>query len=96
MDTWVGLSEAISAVRRELAAAKLEGDGESINFEVGPVELELLLEVRKEGSGEAGVKFGVSLGGRKGSSSASTHRVKLMLTPKDGADGGPIKIKDDD
>ena len=94
-DGWIDLSDAISAVRRELAQAKLEGAGESIRFELGVVELELLLEARRDRSGDAGVKFGVSLGGRRGSSSASSHRVKLSLTPT-ATGGSSIEIKDDD
>jgi hypothetical protein len=94
-DNWVGLSDAISEVRRELAQAKLEGDGEPIRFELGVVELEFLLEARKDTSGDAGVKFGVSLSGRRGSSSASSHRVKVSLTPTT-VGGGAVDIKDDD
>lgn len=96
MDNWVGLSEAIAAIRRELVTAQLDGWGEPVRFDVVDVELEFLLEARKEGSGEAGLTFGISLGGKRTSSTASTHRIKLALTPMDLTTGGTVKITDDD
>jgi hypothetical protein len=47
------------------------------------VELEFSVEVTREGSGEAGIKFWVvSMGGRAGLSNAQTHRVSLSLVPQ--------------
>ena len=88
---WVGLADAIKALRQELAAAMDEGQGKSVRFELGPVEMEFLLQVTKDAGGSAGVKFWVvSLGGQGGISSGSTHRVKLALTPKDASGGLPL------
>lgn len=93
-EQWVGLADAIRALRAELTTAMAEGTGEALRFELGPVEMEFLLEVGREAGGEAGVKFWViSLGGKGGVSSGSTHRVTLSLTPKAGA-GGPPVIRD--
>src|SRR5512135_1769855 len=83
-EQWVGLADAIRALRAELTTAMAEGDGESLRFELGPVEMEFLLEVRREGGVDAGVRFWViSLGGEGSVASGSTHRVTLSLTPKD-------------
>lgn len=87
----VGLADAIRALRQELAAAMEEGQEKSIRFELGPVEMEFLLQVTKDAGGSAGVKFWiVSLGGQASISSGSTHRVKLALTPKDALGESPL------
>ncbi|MCK9878647.1 hypothetical protein MXD59_23260 [Frankia sp. Ag45/Mut15] len=88
----VGLAEAIEALRRELAAAKLAGVGEPVQFTLGPVEMEFGLEIRRERKGEAGVKFWVlSVGGGGSAGRTATHRLKVTLQPQeivsDGAGG---------
>ena len=50
-EDWVGLADAIRALRRELTAAMTAGEGEPIRLELSPVEMEFLLEVGKEGRG---------------------------------------------
>jgi Trypsin-co-occurring domain 2 len=93
-EEWVGLADAIKELRRELQLAMDQGAGAPILFELGPVEMEFLLEIRKEGGGEAGVRFWVvSLSGKGGVSSGSTHRVKLSLVPV-GPEGVPTRISD--
>ena len=78
----IPLATAIRALRHELIEAVAEGEGESVRFALGTVELELQLEVSKEGSGDVGIKFWViSVGGKRTTSSASTHTVRLSLTP---------------
>jgi hypothetical protein len=90
-EEWVGLADAIKALRQEIAAAMEEGQDKSIRFELGPVEMEFLLQVTKDAGGSAGVKFWiVSFGGQAGISSGSTHRVKLALTPKDAFNDSPL------
>ena len=94
---WVGLADAVRALRSELTAALVEGEGQRLRFELGEVEMEFLLEVSKEGGGEAGVKFWViSVGGKAGVSSGSTHRVKLVLSPQDAATGRKPTISEDE
>jgi|SRR5713226_3850233 hypothetical protein len=93
---WVGLAEAIRALREELTAAMTAADDEVLLFELGPIEMEFLLEVRKDAGGQAGVAFGlISLGGKASMSSGSTHRVRLSLTPKD-ALGQSIVMADEE
>ena len=95
--SWVGLADAVRALRGELTAALGEAEGERLRFELDAVEMEFLLEVRKEGSAEAGVRFWViSVGAKGGVSSGSTHRVKLSLTPQDTATGGKPQISDEE
>ncbi len=96
-EQWVGFSDAVRALRSELTRAMAEGEGQRLQFELGDVEMEFLLEIKKEGSGEAGVKFWViSLGGKAGVSSGTTHRVKLVLSPRDAVTNRRATISDDE
>ncbi len=93
-EQWVGLADAIRALRSELTAAMAEGAGQELRFELGPVEMEFLLEVGREVGVEGGVKFWVvSLGGKGSVTSGSTHRVTLALTPRT-REGGTPRIRD--
>jgi hypothetical protein len=78
----IPLSEAIQALRSELLTAMQVGSLEELKFGVGPVEMEFQLEATKGAEANAGVQFWLfSVGGKGSVSSASTHRVKLTLTP---------------
>jgi hypothetical protein len=78
----IGLREAIRSLRSELSSAMLEGAGDELRFRVGPVELEFLVEITREATGEGGVRFWVASLGAKGSTSnTASHRVKLVLSP---------------
>lgn len=91
----LGLADAVRALRSELATAMQEGRDEALRFELGPVEMEFLLEVQRETGGEAGVKFWVvNLGGKSSVTRGSTHRVTLTLAPKDAA--GRAALIDDE
>lgn len=91
----IGLAEAIERLRWELGQAQDVGADQQLRFEVAEVELELLVELRKEGS--AKVSFGVVPVGVDGAvSSGSTHRLKLKLNVKDEALGGrTLEVTDD-
>lgn len=65
-EQWVGLAEAIRALREELTTAIETAKGEVLRFGLGPVEMEFLLEVKKDAGGQAGVRFGVISLGAKG------------------------------
>jgi hypothetical protein len=65
----------------------------ALHFELGPVELEFTLDVRKEGGADGGIRWGVVSFGARGSVASSTgHRVKLVLTPRDAATGGTAEV----
>lgn len=95
-ESWLDLADVVRALRQELTAATAEGDDSEIRFELGPVELEFLVDVKKEGGGDAGVRFGVvSFGAKGGGTSGSGHRLKLVLTPQDSS-GRPPRVSDRD
>jgi Trypsin-co-occurring domain 2 len=82
VDVEIPLADAVRALRRELQEAIRRGEGEELQFALGPIELELQLSVSKETGGEAGVAFWViTIGGKASRNRAETHTVKLSLTP---------------
>lgn len=92
----LGLADAVRALRSELTTVMEEGREEALRFELGPVEMEFLLEVQREAGGAADVKFWViNLGGKSSVTRGSTHRVTLALNPRDAAGRSP-QISDED
>ncbi|MER5386730.1 trypco2 family protein [Streptomyces sp. NPDC002688] len=91
----IGIAEAVEYLRAELVAAAA-GSGTGPRFEVGPVELEFSVEMRKEGKGKAGLKAWVVSADMEASvSKASVQRVKLVLTPKDTVTNGAYHVNTD-
>ncbi len=94
---WIGLADAVRALRSELTGAITQAEGERLQFNLESVEMEFLLEVRREAAAEAGIKFWVVNAGVKGGMSrGSTHRVTLALTPKDLRTGSSPQISDEE
>jgi Trypsin-co-occurring domain 2 len=78
----IPLSDAIRALRSQVTEAMRESYDEDVRFKLGPIELEFAVEAGRTAGGEAGIAFWViKLGGRGERSSATTHTVKLVLTP---------------
>jgi Trypsin-co-occurring domain 2 len=90
----VGLADAVRALRAELTSVMAEGADQALRFELGPVEMEFLLEVNRQAGAEGGVRFWVvSLGGSGSVARGSTHRVTLQLVPKTSSGEAP-RIRD--
>ena len=82
----IGLADAIENLRQELTEATKRSEGQSLRFSIDDIELELAVEVVREGGGEGKVSFkvfgsGVELGGKGGRSDSSAHRIKMKLKP---------------
>ena len=78
----IPLADMIRALRRDLVAAVAEGESEQVRFALGPIELEMQVEVSSTGGGEAGIKIWVlSLGGKGERASGTSHTVRLSLQP---------------
>src|SRR6516162_1248036 len=92
------LSEVIAKLRNELAKAMSAGERARLRFELGPIEVTLLVTVTSEGAGKAGVRFWVVEGGVDGRRSrAAEQQIKLTLNPVDALvprkpDGSPAKV----
>lgn len=89
------LADTIAAVRRELSSAQAAGQGQSIAFRAGPVELEFEVAVTRTGGGEAGVQLWVLTLGAKGElAQATTQRIKVTLQPVDPVTGEDTRVTD--
>ncbi len=94
-EPWVGLSETISAVRRELQEAMFAGAGEPLKFRTGPVELEFSVSVKKEGEARTRILVLPWSADAKGAIAADRmHRIKVTLQPEDSA-GHDARISGD-
>ncbi|MET7465232.1 trypco2 family protein [Nonomuraea sp. NPDC005501] len=93
---WVELDDAITALRKQLDEARKRGADEDLKFALGEVTVEFGMEVRKEGSGNAGVRFGVVSVGAKGTVAKNvTHKVTIKMTPRM-SDGESVDVGDED
>ncbi len=93
----VELAELIEQLRSELTSAMHSGDGADVQFEVGPVELELTIQVEKAATPGAKIRFWVvEAGADVKSGSTTTSRIKLVLDPRrTGKAPGSLKISGD-
>ncbi|MEU8383874.1 trypco2 family protein [Streptosporangium sp. NPDC048865] len=93
---WVGLDDAITALRRQLDEARERGADEDLRFALGEVTVEFGVEIRKEGASDAGVRLGVVSMGAKGTVAKNvTHKVTIKMTPRTGA-GESVDVGDRD
>ncbi|TDU05741.1 hypothetical protein EDD99_4272 [Streptomyces sp. 846.5] len=92
----IELSTAVRAVREQLVRAAADAAGAPIRFEVGPIQMDFAVELRREAGAKGGVKAWVlSAEAEAKASRATTHRVSFTLTPKDAATGAPVEVGDD-
>jgi hypothetical protein len=91
----IGLDDAIEALRADLIAAMNKGAGESIQFPVEKMTVELDVVATKSADGKAGFKVPiveVELGGGGGWSRESTQKVTVEFGSPVDEDGNPIKV----
>lgn len=92
----IELSEMLGQLRKELQAAKLQGAGSDLKFQIEDIEIELQIGTTKGGKGGGGVKFWVyNAEAEVNASQAKTQKLKLKLKPV-GRDEKPIKVSDPD
>ncbi|WP_314175527.1 trypco2 family protein [Streptomyces winkii] len=81
----IELSELVRQLRAELKAAAAEGAeaGETLQFDVGPVEIEATVAATREAGGSGKVRFWVvDAGGDSRFTRSETQRITLTLNPK--------------
>ncbi|GAA2139335.1 trypco2 family protein [Actinomadura napierensis] len=86
----IELRELIRDLRSELNEAMRDAPGEGLQFELGPIELEVSVGVEKAGEAKAKVRFWVvdlETDGRL--ASTSLQRIKLSLTPRKAGSAAP-------
>ena len=82
-------------LRAELNEAMDDAEGERLRFELGPVELSLMVTVGREATGGAKIRFWVVEAGAEAKvSQEAVQEIKLVLSPRDmkaplGPDGRP-------
>nr|WP_274598953.1 trypco2 family protein [Streptomyces albus] len=78
------MADAVKGVRSELNAALADGQDDPIRFELGPVELEFSVDVRKDDKAAGGVKVWVlRADGEKSSGHTTAGRLHVTLNPVD-------------
>jgi len=79
---WVGLTEAIEALRAALVAAWWDGQRQRVRFRVEPVELTMQVGVTRARKGSAGIRWNVlALGGERSREAVTTQTLTLRLAP---------------
>ncbi|MGW7543482.1 trypco2 family protein [Streptomyces sp. NPDC054770] len=85
----IELYDMIRELRRQLIAAAVDGDGQTVRFELGPIEVEATVAVTREAGAGAKVRvWVVDLDSNGRYAQAQTQRVKLTLIPKAAPAGG--------
>ncbi|WP_369034100.1 MULTISPECIES: trypco2 family protein [Streptomyces] len=79
----IELAAAVQAVRDELTAAAAAAGPSGVRFGVGPIELELALELRLDAKVGGKVRaWVVTAEGEAGTGRTRTHRVRVTLQPQ--------------
>ncbi|MCI3220641.1 trypco2 family protein [Streptomyces sp. NP-1717] len=79
-----GLAEVIGRIREELEEAQRDGRESRLQFRVERVHVEFAVQVRREGTGKAGLNIGVITAEAGGTaSSENLHRIEIELMPHD-------------
>ncbi|QNE76663.1 hypothetical protein F0344_20355 [Streptomyces finlayi] len=93
----IELADAVESIRNQLIDAATRATGRPVSFEVGDIQMEFTLELRKEAKGGAKVKAWVVEAGTDASlSTARTHKVAFTLTPRNAVTGGAWEIGHED
>jgi NTP-dependent ternary system trypsin peptidase co-occuring protein len=96
MKDGASLADVIHQLRGDLNYAIWQGEGKEPRFELGPIELEFTVVVDGSRAGHASAKLwvvDVSYDGKQ--SAVQTHRVKLVLNPKN-LDGSTTAVSGSD
>ncbi len=93
----VELADAVEAVRDGLIEAATRGTDAPLRFELGEIQMEFTVEVRRDARARGGVKaWVVDTGAEAGLAQGRTHKVAFTLKPKSASDGGSWDIAADD
>lgn len=94
--TGIELSEAVEAVRDGLITAASRGTGQDLRFELGDIQLEFTVELRRDVRGKGGVRaWVVDASTEAGRASGRTQKVAFTLKPVNTAAGGRWRIAGD-
>jgi hypothetical protein len=81
--TEIALAAGIAELRRQITQAMARAEGEPLQFTLGPIELELQVQMSREASGKGEIRvWVVSLEAAGKLASNETHKVRLTLMPR--------------
>jgi hypothetical protein len=90
----IPLREMIETLREELQAAREEGQGKDLHFDVEKIDLELKVALSRKNRGEGKVAFWViNIGGQTDRGTESIHTFKLTLSPKSPETDGRVWVR---
>ncbi|MET9364651.1 trypco2 family protein [Streptomyces sp. NPDC006632] len=95
---WDGieLADAIESVRDQLTEAAARATGQPLVFELGDIQMEFTLELRKEVKGGAKVRaWVVDAGADAARITGRTHKVSFTLKPHTAPNGSAWKVGND-
>ncbi|MCM2413386.1 MULTISPECIES: trypco2 family protein [unclassified Streptomyces] len=93
----IELADAVESIRNQLIDAAARATGRPLAFEVGDIQMEFTLELRKEVKGAARVKaWVVEAGADAARSTGHTHKVAFTLKPRDVTTGEAWQIGHED
>lgn len=88
----IGLPELIQDLREALGVALAAGAGESLRFQLGPVQIEATVSAERDQSAGGKVRFWLVEAGRDGREhSTRTQRISLTLEPRLAAPDGSLR-----
>ncbi|CCK24637.1 hypothetical protein BN159_0258 [Streptomyces davaonensis JCM 4913] len=90
----IELSDLIRELRQQLATAAQEQEGQAVQFDLGPVEIEVTVTVTRESSARGGIRLWVvDAEAEDGAQPRSgTQRITLTLQPRAEVSGRPARI----
>ncbi len=92
----VGLADAVQSVRDELLTAARRSTGQDVVFELGDIQMEFTIEVRRESKAGAKVKAWIVDAGADGARvNSRTQKVSFTLRAQDARTGAPLKINNE-
>src|SRR6478609_4353566 len=93
----IELADAVESIRNQLIDAAGRATGRPVAFEVGDIQMEFTLELRKEIKGGGKVKAWVVEAGADASrATGRTHKVAFTLKPRDAVTGEAWAIGTED
>ncbi|WP_030043376.1 trypco2 family protein [Streptomyces resistomycificus] len=83
----IELADAVQTIRDELLTAARRSTGHDIVFELGDIQMEFTVEMRREAKAGAKVKACLYVYKRQ------THKVSVTLRAQDARTGAPLKVR---
>ncbi|MFB7163138.1 trypco2 family protein [Streptomyces sp. NPDC056242] len=92
----IGLADAISAIRDDILAATRRNASSPLRFELGEIQMEFMVELRRDTRAKGGVKaWVVDASAERGHGATHAQRVAFTLKPKNTVTGQGWDISND-